>query len=344
MIKVAILGSTGYVGAELVRLLYRHPHVKLTHLSSHSYQSEPYSKVYPHFNQLIDEVCIEDDLSKIEADILFIALPHGIASKVVTKELLEKTKVIDLGADFRISEQAYDQWYNVEHFAKELLEEAVYGLCEWNRENIKKARLIANPGCYVTCSLLSLIPLIKEDLIELENVIIDAKSGVTGAGRGLSLGTHYTECNESIKAYGLTTHRHTPEIEEKLQAFGNKEITLTFTPHLVPMNRGILSTIYTKLKPGITSDQISKIYDQYYEGEHFIRLLHDKGVAETRWVKGSNFCDISFKVDERTGRLIIVSAIDNMMKGAAGQAVQNMNLMMGWKEDLGLEGAPIFPV
>lgn len=344
MIKVAILGSTGYVGAELVRLLYRHPHVKLTHLSSHSYQSEPYSKVYPHFNQLIDEVCIEDDLSKIEADILFIALPHGIASKVVTKELLEKTKVIDLGADFRISEQAYDQWYKVEHFAKELLEEAVYGLCEWNRENIKKARLIANPGCYVTCSLLSLIPLIKENLIELDSVIIDAKSGVTGAGRGISLDTHYTECNESIKAYGLSTHRHTPEIEEKLQAFGDQEITLTFTPHLVPMNRGILSTIYTKLKPGITSGQVSKIYDQYYKGEHFIRLLHDKGVAETRWVKGSNLCDISFKVDERTGRLIIVSAIDNMMKGAAGQAVQNMNLMMGWKEDLGLEVAPIFPV
>lgn len=343
MINVAILGSTGYVGAELVRLLYRHPHVKLTHLSSHSYQSEPYSKVYPHFNQLIDEVCIEDDLTKIEADILFIALPYGIASKVVTKELLEKTKVIDLGADFRISAKAYDEWYNVEHFAKELLEEAVYGLCEWNRETIKKARLIANPGCYVTCSLLSLIPLIKEDAIELGSIIIDAKSGVTGAGRGLNLGTHYTECNESIKAYGLTTHRHTPEIEEKLQVFGNQEVTLTFTPHLVPMNRGILATIYAKLKSGITSDQISKIYEHYYKDEGFIRLLHDKDVAETRWVKGSNFCDISFKVDERTGRLIIVSAIDNMMKGAAGQAVQNMNLMMGWKEDLGIEIAPIFP-
>lgn len=343
MIHVAILGSTGYVGAELVRLLYKHPNVKLTHLSSHSYQSEPYSKVYPQFKELIHEVCIEDDLNKIEADVLFIALPHGIASKVVTKELLHKTKVIDLGADFRISSAAYDRWYKVEHFGKDLLSEAVYGLCEWNREAIKKARLIANPGCYVTCSLLSLIPLIKEGVIDLKSIIIDAKSGVTGAGRGLNLGSHYTECNESIKAYGLTTHRHTPEIEEKLQVFGEHEITLTFTPHLVPMNRGILATIYTQLNKGITNKDICEIYKKYYEHEKFIRLLNDAAVAETRWVKGSNYCDISFKVDERTGRLIIISALDNMIKGAAGQAVQNMNLMMGWEESLGIEDVPIFP-
>lgn len=343
MIKVAILGATGYVGAELVRLLYRHPRVKLTHLSSHSYQSEPYCKVYPQFKDFIEEVCIEDDLSQIEADILFIALPHGFASKIVTPELLKKTKVIDMGADFRISKQAYDKWYETEHFGEALLEEAVYGLCEWNREHIKAAKLVANPGCYVTCSLLSLMPLIKEGVIDLESIIIDAKSGVTGAGRGLSLGSHYTECNESIKAYGLTTHRHTPEIEEKLYEFAGEVLRLTFTPHLVPMNRGILATIYASLKPGITTEEISHIYKKYYKHERFVRLLGDTSVAETRWVKGSNFCDISYKVDERTGRIIIVSALDNMVKGAAGQAVQNMNVMMGWEEALGLEDMPIFP-
>ena len=343
MYKVAILGSTGYVGEELVRLLYNHPSVKLTHLSSHSYQSEPYSKVYPHFKDLVDEVCIEDDLSKIDADILFIALPHGIASKVVTKELLATTKVIDLGADFRITSEAYDTWYKVEHFGKEVLEEAIYGLCEWNREYIQGARLIANPGCYVTCSLLSLIPLIKEGLIDTSTIIIDAKSGVTGAGRGLNIGTHYTECNESIKAYGLTSHRHTPEIEEKLEAFVGKKVTLTFTPHLVPMNRGILTTIYASLKPGVTNHEVNKVYNTYYEKEQFVRLLGDTSIAETRWVKGSNFCDISFKVDERTNRLIIVSALDNMMKGAASQAVQNMNIMLGLEEDTGIHYVPLFP-
>ena len=212
------------------------------------------------------------------------------------------------------------------------------------QRKIKSAQLIANPGCYVTCSLLSLIPLVKEKVIDLESIIIDAKSGVTGAGRGLSIGSHYTECNESIKAYGITTHRHTPEIEEKLLCFGGAEVALTFTPHLVPMNRGILTTIYGKLKVGVTNEHIMHIYKKYYKDEKFIRLLGDTAVAETRWVKGSNFCDISFKVDERTGRVIIVSALDNMIKGAAGQAVQNMNLMMGWQEDLGLEDAPIFPV
>lgn len=342
--KVAILGSTGYVGEELVRLLYYHPHVQLTHLASHSYEGVPYSRVYPHFKNLVEEVCIEDDLTQIDVDVLFIALPHGLASKLVTKELLAKTKVIDLGADFRITSKAYQEWYKVEHFGEALIEEAVYGLCEWNRKTIKEAQLIANPGCYVTCSLLSLLPLVKETLIDLDSIIIDAKSGVTGAGRGLNLDTHYTECNESIKAYNLTTHRHTPEIEEKLKAFGNQKVQLTFTPHLVPMNRGILTTIYANLKEGVTQEQIRKCYEMYYEKEHFIRLLDDGQVAQTKWVKGSNYCDISFKIDERTNRLIIVSALDNMVKGAAGQAIQNMNIMLGLDENTGIGYAPIFPV
>lgn len=344
MIKVAILGSTGYVGEELVRLLYNHPEVDIEFLSSHSYVGKPYSEVYPQFYKLVDEICVEDNLEQIEADVIFIALPHGIASKVVTKELLSKSKVIDLGADFRISKEAYSEWYKVKHYGEELLEEAVYGLCEWNRGKIKEARLIANPGCYVTCSLLSLLPLVKEQLIDTKTIIVDAKSGVTGAGRGLDLGTHFTECNESLKAYGLTTHRHTPEIEEQLKDIGEQELTISFTPHLIPMNRGILTTIYGTLEQGVTLDKVKEAYDTYYKNEKFIRVLPDNKVSETRWVKGSNYCDISFKIDKRTNRIIVVSSIDNLVKGAAGQAVQNMNIMMGWEESIGINMPPIFPV
>lgn len=343
MKKVSILGSTGYVGEELVRLLYKHPEVELVGLSSHSYSGQTYSQVYPNFYEAIQLDCIEDDIEQIEADILFIALPHGIASKVVTEKLLKYTKVIDLGADFRISYEAYDKWYKVPHEGKSLLQTAVYGLSEWNRNAIQEASLIANPGCYVTCSLLSLIPLIKEKIIDPQSIIIDAKSGVTGAGRGLNLGTHFTECNESIKAYNIGGHRHTPEIEEKIDYFAEEQVCITFTPHLVPMNRGILTTIYGTLNTGIHTEEVQQAYEKYYTQEKFIRILGSQTLAETRWVKGSNYCDISFVVDERTGRLVVVSSIDNMMKGAASQAVQNMNLMMGWKEDLGIDMLPIFP-
>jgi N-acetyl-gamma-glutamyl-phosphate reductase len=343
MIKAAILGSTGYVGEELTRLLYMHDEVELTSLSSHSYVGKDYASVYPHFNEIIDKKCIEDTVEALEADILFIALPHGIASSIVNESLLKRMRVIDLGADYRITKEAYNQWYQVEHHSEHLLEEAVYGLCEWKREKIKEARLIANPGCYVTCSLLSLLPLIKENLIDSNGIIIDAKSGVTGAGRGLNLGTHFTECNESIKAYGVGTHRHTPEIEEKLMTIGGQEVVLSFTPHLVPMNRGILTTIYATPKQGVTQEEIRAAYAKHYAKEQFVRVLRDGLIAETRWVKGSNYCDISFTLDERTNRLVIVSAIDNMLKGAAGQAVQNMNIMMGFKENMGIAMPPIFP-
>ncbi|MGL4737368.1 MAG: N-acetyl-gamma-glutamyl-phosphate reductase [Cellulosilyticaceae bacterium] len=343
MKKVAILGSTGYVGEELVRLLYNHPKVELVTLSSHSYVGKSYTDVYPHFNELISETCVEDDLSQIDVDILFVALPHGHASKWVTPNLLAKTKVIDLGADFRLSKNAYDKWYAVAHEGEQLLEEAVYGLTEWNRGKVKEAQLIANPGCYVTCSLLTLLPLVKEGIIKTKSIIIDAKSGVTGAGRALNLGTHFTECNESIKAYNVTTHRHTPEIDEQLSEIGGKDSKVIFTPHLVPMNRGILTTIYADLLQPLDEEDIKAIYMKYYGQEQFVRVLGSSQIAETRWVKGSNYCDISFKIDADTGRIICVSAIDNMMKGAAGQAVQNMNVMMGWEEHTGINMPPLFP-
>ena len=345
MKRVSILGSTGYVGEELVRLLHNHPEVEIAQLSSHSYVGKNYHEIYPHTYQVINRVCIEDRPELIDADLLFMALPHGIASKVVTEALLKKTKVIDLGADFRISKVAYERWYKVKHWGEEALrEQAVYGLSEWNREAIREAKLIANPGCYVTCSLLSLIPLIKEGVIEENSIVIDAKSGVTGAGRGLDLGSHFTECNESIKAYGIGAHRHTPEIEEGIKKFTGQSVCVTFTPHLVPMNRGILTTIYSTLKEGVTEEQLNEVYKKYYEKERFIRLQPQGRVVETRWVKGSNYCDISFKIDKRTNRLVVVSSIDNMMKGAAGQAVQNMNIMMGFEEHIGIGTMPIFPV
>ncbi|MHC1748889.1 MAG: N-acetyl-gamma-glutamyl-phosphate reductase [Cellulosilyticaceae bacterium] len=343
MKKVAIIGATGYVGGELTRLLYNHKEVSVPYLSSHRYSGEKYSTTYPNFYTLVDTICGEDDLLSMEADVIFIALPHGMASQMITPKLLEQSKVIDLGADFRISKVAYEKWYQTKHFGEALLQEAVYGLCEWNRERIKSAKLVANPGCYVTCTLLTLLPLIREGIIDKKDIIIDAKSGVTGAGRGLNLSTHFTECNETTKAYAITTHRHIPEIEEQLEKLGNQESHIIFTPHLMPMNRGILTTIYANIAKNVTLEDVTKIYKKYYETEQFIRILEKGNFAETRWVKGSNYCDISFEIDKMSGKIILVSAIDNLIKGAAGQAVQNMNIMMGWEENLGINMPPIFP-
>ena len=346
MIKAAIVGATGYVGTELVRLLRSHSEVEIKYITSQSYIGQKYDSIYENFRDVFQIECSEQDLEKIseEVDVMFIALPHGIASKEITSSILEKCKVIDLGADYRLkSQETYEDWYNTNHLSPELLEEAVYGLCEVNREEIKNARLIANPGCYPTSSTLSLAPLLKEDLIQKDSIIIDAKSGVTGAGRGLNLGTHYTECNESIKAYGIASHRHTPEIEEQLGYLGKEEVCINFTPHLVPMNRGILTTSYAKLKEKLSYEDIKKIYEKYYKDESFVRLTKEGIFPETKWVKGSNFCDIGIKVDERTGRVIVVGAIDNMIKGAAGQAVQNMNIVFGLDEKMGLDDVSIFP-
>lgn len=346
MIKAGIIGSTGYVGTELVRLLKNHKDVEIKHITSHSYVGRKYDSIYENYRGKFDMECEEQDLEKIAeaVDVLFIALPHGIASREITESILKKTKVIDIGADYRLKDQdVYEDWYDTKHMSPELLEEAVYGLCELNREDIKKARLVANPGCYPTSSSLSLLPLVKEGLIEEDSIIIDAKSGVTGAGRGLNLGTHYTECNESMKAYAIASHRHTPEIEEQLTTLAEGQVAITFTPHLVPMNRGILTTSYAKLKEKTTYEAIKAVYEKYYKDEYFVRLTKENVLPETKWVKGSNFCDIGIKVDERTNRVIVVGAIDNMIKGAAGQAVQNMNIMFDIDEKSGLEDVSIFP-
>ena len=346
-IRVGIIGATGYAGQEIVRILSNHPQAEIVTLASHSYAGKPYSSVYPNHRSIHDVVCAEEDMEELaeQADVIFLALPHGLASAKVTEEILKKCKIIDLGADFRLKDPAvYEQWYKTEHHGKELLaKEAVYGLCEWNREQIRTTRLLANPGCYTTCSILSLSPLVAEGMIQNDSIIIDAKSGVSGAGRGAKLENLYAEVNESIKAYGVGTHRHTPEIEEQLGYRAGENITLTFTPHLVPMNRGILATEYAKLTKDVTWEEVKAVYDKYYANEKFVRVLEKDVYPETKWVEGSNYVDIGFKIDPRTNRIIMMGAIDNLVKGAAGQAVQNMNLLFGLPEDEGLELVPMFP-
>lgn len=346
MIKAGIVGATGYAGNELVRILMQHPEVEIKSITAHSYVGKQFDEVYENYREINETVLGEMDMNKLaeECDVIFMALPHGTAAKVITQEILEKTKVIDFGADFRLKDaDVYEKWYSVEHNGRELLKSAVYGLCEVNRNIIKGKQLIANPGCYTTCSILSLRPLVAEGLIDLKTIIVDAKSGVSGAGRALALGSMYDECNESVKAYKIASHRHTPEIEEQLGYAAGEEIILTFTPHLIPMNRGILATCYATLKKPMTYEEVKAVYEKYYGKEYFVRLTKKGIFPETRWVKGSNFLDIGFSVDERTGRIIVVGAIDNLVKGAAGQAVQNMNILFGLDEKIGLKLVPIFP-
>ena len=346
-IKAAIIGGTGYVGQELFRILYSHPETEVTKVTSVSYTGKKYADIYKNFSNITDLECSECNTDEIaeECDVIFIALPHGIASKSVTKSVLDKCRVIDIGADFRIKDKnVYEKWYGVEHFGEDVLKEAVYGLCEIHGEEIKKARLVANPGCYTTCSILSLYPLVKEGLINTDTIVIDAKSGVTGAGRKPDLGTSFCECSESVKAYKVASHRHTPEIEQELSIAAGKEIKLIFTPHLIPMNRGILATCYAKLNKNKEFSDIEKAFEKYYSDKKFIRLLKKGNFPETNKVKGSEYVDIGFGVDERTNTVIVIGAIDNLVKGAAGQAVQNMNLMFGFDESTALNTPAIFPV
>ena len=346
MIKVGIIGATGYAGQELVRILLSHKYADIVWYGSRSYIDKKYSDVFGNMFKLVDSTCLDDNMEALadEVDVIFTATPQGLCASLVNEAILNKVKIIDLSADFRIKDvSVYEQWYGITHKSPQFIDEAVYGLCEINREDIKKARLVANPGCYTTCSILSAYPLMKEGLIRPQSLIIDAKSGTSGAGRGAKVDNLYCEVNENIKAYGVTSHRHTPEIEEQLSYAAGEPVVINFTPHLVPMNRGILVTAYADLTADVTWQKLRSVYEKYYGGETFIRLLDENVCPQTRWVEGSNFVDINFKVDPRTHRVIIMGAIDNLVKGAAGQAVQNMNLMFGLDESEGLMLVPMFP-
>ncbi|RVU54476.1 N-acetyl-gamma-glutamyl-phosphate reductase [Anaerosphaera multitolerans] len=346
MVKVGIVGSTGYAGEELVRLLLNHKEVDIKWLYSQSYVGEEYSRVFGSYFKIVDDTCVGGDIEELsrEVDLIFTATPQGYCSGIVNEELLKQVKIVDLSADFRIKDiDVYKEWYKLEHKSPEFIKEAVYGLCEINRDDIREARIVANPGCYTTASILALYPLVKEKIIDLKSIVIDAKSGTSGAGRGTSLANMFCEVNENIKAYGITNHRHTPEIEEQLTYGANEKIIINFTPHLIPMNRGILATSYVNLKGKFSYDDIKKIYVDFYKDDYFVRILDEGIYPETKWVKGSNYVDINFKIDERTNRLVVISAIDNLVKGAAGQAIQNMNLMYGFDEAEGLKLAPVFP-
>lgn len=351
MIKAGIIGATGYAGGELARILLGHKNVEIKWFGSKSYIDEKYANVYRNMFRLIEDTCLDDNLDKLanEVDVIFTATPQGYLASVLTEEILEKAKVVDLSADYRIKDvSVYEEWYKIKHQTPHFIDEAVYGLCEINREQIRSARLVANPGCYTTCSILTAYPLIKEGLIDADSLIIDAKSGTSGAGRGAKVANLFCEVNENIKAYGVAEHRHTPEIEEQLSYAAGRPLRVTFTPHLVPMNRGILVTAYASLKKtesGTYPDcgQIRAAYDKYYGQEKFIRVLDDGACPETKWVEGGNYTDIGFKLDGRTERVILMGALDNLIKGAAGQAVQNMNLLFGEKESEGLALVPVFP-
>lgn len=341
MIRAGVVGATGYAGAELVRLLSGHPGAELTAISSVSFEGKPLSEVYPAYCHLCDMICGTQSEVVEKSDVVFAALPHGLSQELAA-ECYEKEKVfIDLGADFRLeNETEYKEWYGGSYIYPDLHALAVYGLPELFRENIRGKKIIANPGCYTTAVPLALAPALRNGLIQKEGIIADCKSGVTGAGRSPGQKTHYPELNESMSAYKVACHRHTPEMEQSLSRVADAPVKLTFVPHLLPVNRGILATCYAKLTDGATMEQIRKAYHDAYDSEYFIRLLPQGREADIKNVRCSNFCDISLHIDSRTDTFIAISAIDNMVKGAAGQAVQNMNLAFGIEETAGLK---LFP-
>ena len=306
MIKVGIIGATGYAGSELVRILLGHKDVEIKWYGSRSYIDKKYASIYQNFFQLVDANCMDDNMEVLadQVDVIFTATPQGLCASLVNEEILSKVKIIDLSADFRIKDvKVYEEWYKLEHKSPQFIEEAVYGLCEINREDVKKARLVANPGCYTTCSILTCYPLVKEGIIDPNTIIVDAKSGTSGAGRGAKVDNLFCEVNENMKAYGVATHRHTPEIEEQLGYACGEKITINFTPHLVPMNRGILATAYASLKKDVTYEEVKAIYDKYYADEKFVRVLEKDVCPQTKWVEGSNYVDVNFKIDPRTNRI-----------------------------------------
>lgn len=346
MIKVGIIGSTGYAGAEIARLLVSHKDVEIRWLVSRSFAGQNYAGIYRNLFEIIDKECSDISIDEMaeDVDVIFTATPQGYLQGQLTRDILDKCKIIDMSADYRIKDvKVYEKWYGMEHHSPELLPDAVYGLTEINRDKIRDTRLLANPGCFTTCSILTAYPLMKEHMIEKDSLVINALSGVSGAGRGAKVANLFCEVNESAKAYGVTTHRHTPEIEEQLGYAYGEDVTLQFTPHLIPMHRGILATETARLKGSYSYDEIKAVYDKYYDKEKFIRVLDRDVCPETRFVEGSNYVDVNFKSDERTGNIILMGALDNLEKGAASQAVQNFNVMFGFNEDEGIDMLPMVP-
>ena len=337
MVKIGIIGATGYVGAELLRLLLSHPKVEVAALSSVSFAGQEISNVYKTFFNKTNLICESADEVVEKCDVIFTALPHGLSEDIAKKAIDNKKICIDMGADFRLSSEAeYETWYGKKFTQPELHTNSVYGLPELNREKIKECTLIANPGCYPTTIELGLMPLLKNALIKLDGVICDSKSGTTGAGRGLTLNTHFPEENETFAAYKVGAHRHTPEIEETLSTMANNKVSITFTPHLLPINRGILSTIYCTPKDKVNLEEIHKLYVDCYKDEPFVNILPLGETASIKNVRLTNDCFISLHLNHRQDQIIVVSTIDNMIKGAAGQAIQNMNIILGFNETDGL--------
>ncbi len=346
MLRVAIIGASGYTGVELARILCNHPQVQLTAATSRQYAGKPLAEVFPNLRGKTDLICENLSVDELceQADLFFAAVPHKTAMDLVPQLLQEGKKVVDLSADFRLRDVAvYEEWYQ-EHSSPEYIKEAAYGLPERYRSQIKNARLVANPGCYPTSVVLGLAPLLEAGFIDPDTIVVDSKSGTTGAGRAAAVGTLFCEVHDGFKPYKVGgVHRHLPEIEQELSTVKGKQITISFTPHLLPISRGILSTSYARLSPDATAEKIRTLYIDSYQNEPFVRVLPEGSFPATQHVRGSNFCDIGFAIDKRTNRIIVITAIDNIVKGAAGQAVQNMNLMCGFAEETGLEGAPFFP-
>jgi len=347
MVKVGIIGASGYTGAELLRLLTNHPEVKISYVTANKYAGQKVSTLYPNFYGICDLTFEKFDLdvAKEKAELFFVALPHGTAMDIVPGLLGENLKVIDLSGDFRFPKKdVYESWYKMSHKHPELLGTAVYGLVEMNREKIKGSNFISNPGCFPTGSTLGIAPLLKEEIIFENDIIVDALTGVSGAGRGTKEGAHYCSCDENVSSYKIGgTHQHIPEMEQEMGKILSKEIKLTFAPHLASFSRGIYSTIYCKLKKNISTEELLKIYDDFYKDDYFVKVLPKGVYPEVKSVAGSNFCQIGLEADKRTGRVIVVSAIDNLVKGASGQAIQNMNLMCGFDEKEGLEAVGLVP-
>lgn len=340
-IKAGIIGATGYAGEELLRLLLTHPDVEIGGISSVSFEGQTISAVYPALAGFCDRVLTDEDTVIAGSEVVFASLPHGLCEEKAKKCLAQGKKFIDLGADFRLYDEAdYQQWYGLSYKEKALHEEAVYCIPELHRALVSGKRLVGNPGCYPTSISLGLAPAVKAGLVRVDNLIIDSKSGVTGAGRGLSQTTHYPDCNEAFSPYKAAEHRHTPEIEQTLSGLAGEQARITFVPHLLPVNRGIVSTIYADLKREISLEDIHDIYTDFYRDEEFVRVMPQGAFANLKNVTYSNMCDISLHMDKRLNRLIVVSTIDNMIKGAAGQAIQNMNLICGLAENTGLRLVP----